>query len=50
MLNIMNTNQTQRPVFKHGCLLFINIVMYLKESVVDSMDIEKGKTIQSAES
>ena len=26
MLNIMNTNQTQRPVFKHGCLLFINIV------------------------
>jgi len=26
MLKMMKTNQTQRPVLKHGCLLFINIV------------------------
>jgi hypothetical protein len=28
MLKIMNINQTQRPVLKHGGLLFINIVMF----------------------
>jgi len=27
MLKMMKTNQTQRPVLKHGCLLFINIVI-----------------------
>jgi hypothetical protein len=30
MLEVMNINQTQRPVLKHGGLLFINTVTFIK--------------------